>query len=129
MTDKEINDLFHSVLDGLTVMDILETPEFYDAVKAELEQQRALRIASRAAAGRRRLPSHTVDKFMDCPVQGFIDDAVLVLAKKSLRPYAERKYIAQLTKVAYDKAVRRIVAAKSPEYAAELKRVEDAKRN
>lgn len=100
----------------VTVLEIMQGPTFKKWINAELSQQRELRKMARNVA-KGRIPAHTVDRFMDISVDEFIAEAINVLAGVSKRPRREREYIRQLSKVAYDKAVKEIAIAEKPELA------------
>ena len=117
MTPKEIEAIFRQVLGDKTVLDILQTQTFQKHLGIQLRTQKELRtIAHKAIGTGKRLPAHVVDKFVDMTTEQFYDEVLLVLDKRSSRPHREREYISQLSKVAYDDAVREIVADASPEY-------------
>lgn len=117
MTPKEIETIFQQVLGDKTVLDILQTDTYERHLAIQLDAQKQLRAAAREAVGiAKRPPAHVVDKFMHMTTEQFFDEVLLVLDKRSPRPHREREYISQLSKVAYDEAIREIVADASPEY-------------
>lgn len=105
----------------VTVLEIMQGPTFKKWINAELSQQRELRKMARSVA-KGRLPAHTVDLFMSISTDEFIAEAINVLAGTSKRPRREREYIKQLSKVAYDKAVKEIAIAEKPELAEMFKK-------
>lgn len=100
----------------VTVLEIMQGPTFKKWINAELTQQRELRKMARSVA-KGRLPAHVVDRFMSIDVDEFIAEAINVLAGVSKQPRREREYIRQLSKVAYDKAVKEIAITEKPELA------------
>jgi len=111
-------------LEGKTVLDVLEMPEFaenlgkyFEAQKSEWHAARESLAAQRKIAGtnRLRLPAHTLDKLVGWSTEMLRQEFVAVVQKTSKQPYAVREYVGQLGMQAYNVTVANFVIAEFPD--------------
>lgn len=124
--NKETQNKIRSckALQGKTIEDVCEMPEFLSNLEKYMQAQREDRkaIQSSYEAMRKlggakgyKLPSHPIDRVIDMSVEQFAGAYVDVIMKTSPRPAAERKYIEQLGQQAYNLTVAQIVCEEFPE--------------
>ena len=116
-------------LQGKTVHEICEMPKFRDNLAAYLTAQREDRKAVRASYDAMRkmggakgykLPSHPIDRVMGMSVEAFAAEFVAIVYRLSRLSAAERQYVFQLGRQAYNLTIMQIVADEFPEADAEL---------
>lgn len=116
-------------LQGMTVADLIATARFRDNLAAYMTAQRTDRKAiwesyeaMRKLGGAKgyKLPAHPIDRVIDMTVEQFADEYMAVISKASARPVAERQYIEQLGKQAYNLTVAQYVVDEYPELENEL---------
>lgn len=116
-------------LQGKTVQDITEMPEFRENLaaywKAQKDDRNAIKSsyqAMRKLGGAKgyKLPAHTVDHVADMTIDEFIDEFRKVLSRRSKCSAAEREYIMQLCMQAYNLTIAQIAVAEFPELKDEL---------
>lgn len=116
-------------LQGITVEQLINGERFRNNIASYLKEQQEKRkttIASYKAMHKLggpkgyKLPAHVVDHFIDWTVDKFIAEFVNVLAKRSELSHAERQYIEQLGKQAYNLTVSQYVVEEFPELENEL---------
>lgn len=117
------------VLQGKTVQDITEMPEFrtnlaayWKAQKDDRDAIKASYQAMRKLGGTKgyKLPAHTIDHVADMTVDEFIDEFRKILSRRSKCSAAEREYIMQLCMQAYNLTVANLAVAEFPELKKEL---------
>lgn len=113
----------------MTVADLIATARFRDNLAAYMTAQRTDRKAIRESyeamrklggAKGYKLPAHPIDRVIDMTVEQFADEYMAVISKASARPVAERQYIEQLGKQAYNLTVAQYVVDEYPELENEL---------
>lgn len=111
-------------LQNVTIEDLCKTDRFRDNLAAYMTAQREDRKAIRASyeamrkvggAKGYRLPAHPIDRVINLSVDDFAAEFLAVLAKVSKRPFAEREYVLQLGKQAYNLTVAQYVIDEYPE--------------
>ena len=116
-------------LQGVTVEQLINGERYRNNIAAYLKEQQETRkttVASYKAmhnlGGPKvyKLPAHVVDHFLDWTVDKFIAEFINVLAKRSELSFAERQYIEQLGKQAYNLTVAQYVIEEFPELETEL---------
>lgn len=126
---REIADKIRSckALSGKSVADVVDTPEFLSNLAAYMKAQREEREAAResyekvkAYAPGFHLPAHPIDKCINLTPEDFAVEYLTIVAKRSQRPKAERDYIFQLGRQAYNLTIAQIVCREFPELEAEL---------
>lgn len=113
----------------MTVADLIATARFRDNLAAYMTAQRVDRKtiresyeAMRKLGGAKgyKLPAHPIDRVIDLTVEQFADEFMAVISKASARSVAERQYIEQLGKQAYNLTVAQYVVDEYPELENEL---------
>lgn len=111
-------------LQGVTIEELVNGDRFRDNLAAYLTEQREARKMARSSYEALRkmggakgyhLPAHVCDKFIDKTAEEFAALYLDVLAKRYNGPFAERQYIEQLGKQAYNLTVAQIVVEEFPE--------------
>lgn len=107
-------------LDGKTVWDVISTPEFLENLgkyfEAQKEDYKAAAATFKATARRfQRMPAHAITHFLDMSTEAFRDEFCRCLAKRSIRPCAQREYVEQLGMQAYNITVANAIVAEFPE--------------
>lgn len=116
-------------LQGITVEQLINGDRYRENLAVYLKEQQETRkttIASYKAmhklGGHKgfKLAAHVVDHFIDWTADMFIAEFLKVIAKSSERCFAERQYIEQLGKQAYNLTVAQYVIEEFPELGNEL---------
>lgn len=123
-------------LQGVSVEQLINGKRFRNNIASYLKEQQETRkttIASYKAMHKLggkgingiylpyyKLPAHVVDHFIDWTVDNFIAEFINVIAKRSQLSHAERQYIEQLGKQAYNLTVAQYVIEEFPELGNEL---------
>ena len=116
-------------LQGVSVEQLINGERYRNNIAAYLKEQQETRkttIASYKAMHKLggskgyKLPAHVVDHFLDWTVDKFISEFLKVITKRSKLSFAERKYIEQLGKQAYNLTVAQYVVEEFPELENEL---------
>ena len=126
MYDKDTQRKIESckALQGKTVEELIATERFRNnlaaymtAQKEDRKQIRASYEAMRKLGGAKgyKLPAHPIDRVIDLSVADFAAEFMAVVAKKSERLLAERRYIQQLGQQAYNLTVAQYVVEEYPE--------------
>lgn len=111
-------------LQGKSVRDVCEMPEFRSNLEAYMKVQREDRAAIRASydamkklggAKGYKIPAHVIDDVIDMTTEQFSTEFLAVINWTSKRPKAERDYIKQLGMQAYNLTVAQIVTEELPE--------------
>lgn len=116
-------------LQGVSVEQLINGERYRNNIAAYLKEQQETRkttIASYKAMHKLggpkgyKLPPHVVDHFLDWTVDKFVAEFLKVIAKRSELSFAERQYIEQLGKQAYNLTVAQYVIEEFPELETEL---------
>lgn len=116
-------------LQGVSVEQLIKGERYRNNIAAYLKEQQETRkttIASYKAMHKfggpigYKLPAHVVDHFIDWTVDKFIAEFINVIAKRSELSCAERQYIEQLGKQAYNLTVAQYVVEEFTELENEL---------
>ena len=116
-------------LQGKTLQDVCEMPMFRDNLAAYLTAQREDRKAVRASYDAMRkmggakgykLPSHPIDRVIGMSVEAFAAEFVAIVYRQSRLSAAERQYVFQLGRQAYNLTIIQIVAEEFPEVESEF---------
>lgn len=116
-------------LQGMSVAELCATDRFRDNLAAYMTAQRTDRkaISDSYEAMHKlgctkgyKLQAHAIDRCINMSVDAFTIEFLAVVGHTSKRPYAERLYIMQLGKQAYNLTVAQIVCEEYPELADEL---------
>lgn len=116
-------------LQGVAVSDFLSSERFLENlaayVTAQREDRKAIKSsyeAMRKVGGAKgyKLPAHTIDRLMNLSVSEFSEEVGKVFDRTSQRPFAEREYLYQLGRQAYNLTVAQIVCEEFPELKDEL---------
>lgn len=116
-------------LQGVTVEQLINGERYRNNIAAYLKEQQETRkttVASYKAMHKLggpkgyKLPAHVVDHFLDWTVDRFVAEFLKVIAKCSELSFAERQYIEQLGKQAYNLTVAQYVIEEFPELETEL---------
>jgi len=116
-------------LQGVSVEQLINSERYRNNIAAYLKEQQETRkttIASYKAMHKLggpkgyKLPAHVVDHFINWTVDMFVAEFINVLAKCSELSFAERQYIEQLGKQAYNLTVAQYVIEEFPELETEL---------
>lgn len=108
----------------MTVEDLVNNDRFRNnlaayiaAQKEDRKQIRASYEAMRKLGGTKgyKLPAHPIDRVIDLNAGEFAAEFLAVVAKKSARPVAERRYIQQLGMQAYNLTVAQYMVEEYPE--------------
>lgn len=110
-------------LKGKSVEDVVSSDRFVANLSAYITEQREARKAAvasfkamrKAGAKGYKLPAHPIDKTLELSVEDFAVEFAAVVTGASKRPAAERKYIEQLGKQAYNLTIAQIVCEEFPE--------------
>lgn len=111
-------------LSGMTVKDIIGTDRFLKNLSAYLDAQKEDRRKIRAsyAAMKRlgfakgyRLPAHVIDRFMDTTAEELARLYAGLIDRSIWRPFAERRYVIQLGRQAFNLTAVQLAAEKYPE--------------
>ena len=128
---KEVLKKIESVkaLQGKTVQDITEMPEFRENLaaywKAQKDDRESIKASYQAmhklgGAKGYKLPAHTIDHLAAMTVDELMVEFCNILASRSTRPAAEREYIMQLCMQAYNLTIANLAVAEFPELKKEL---------
>lgn len=116
-------------LQGKTVQDITEMPEFRANLEAYWKAQKDDRDAIKASykamrklggAKGYKLPAHTIDHLAGFTVDDIIKEFRNIFSRRSKCSAAEREYIEQLGMQAYNLTIAQIAVAEFPELKDEL---------
>ena len=116
-------------LQGVSVEQLINGERYRNNIAAYLKEQQETRkttVASYKAMHKLggpkgyKLPSHVVDHFLDWTVDMFVAEFLKVIDKCSELSFAERQYIDQLGKQAYNLTVAQYVIEEFPELETEL---------
>lgn len=115
-------------LQGKTLGEICDTPEFLQNLKALLNQQvterklaeKSARITTAFNPGKYHLPTHPIQQFMEHTAEQFKEEYLAVIGKQSSRPSGERLFIEQLGGQAYNLTMVQFIVAEHPEVAEEF---------
>lgn len=106
-------------LQGVYVEQLIKGERYRNNIAAYLKEQQQTRKRTVAPLGY-KLKAHVVDHFIDWTVDKFIAEFINVIAKRSELSHAERQYIEQLGKQAYNLTVAQYVVEEFPELENEL---------
>lgn len=118
-----------AALRDMGIADIVRGNRFRENLSAYISAQREDRAQIRASyeamkklggAKGYKLPAHVVDRVADLSVEEFGEEYLRIITHKSNRPVAERQYIFQLCRQAYNLTVAQIVCEEFPELKDEL---------
>lgn len=116
-------------LQDVTVEQLINGERYRNNIAAYLKEQQETRKTTFASykamyklGGPKsyKLPAHVVDHFLDWTVDRFVAEFIKVIAKRSELSFAERQYIEQLGKQAYNLTVAQYVIEEFPELETEL---------
>lgn len=111
-------------LGGMSIADVLASDRFLKNLSAYLDAQKEDRRKIRAsyAAMKRlgfakgyRLPAHVIDRFMDTTADEFARLYAGLTDRSVWRPFAERQYVIQLGRQAFNLTAVQLAAEKYPE--------------
>ncbi len=124
MMTEEQKQKIACALSGMTVKDIIGTERFLNNLSAYLDAQKEDRRKIRAsyAAMKRlgfakgyRLPAHVIDRFLGTTAGDFARLYAGLIDRTIWRPFAERQYVLQLGRQAYNLTAVQLAAEKYPE--------------
>ena len=116
-------------LQGLSIAEVVRGEQFLKNLAAYMAAQREDRKQIRASyaamkklggAKGYKLPSHVIDRVIDMTAEDFAEEYLRVITHKSDKPAAQREYIFQLARQAYNLTVAQIVCDEFPELRDEL---------
>ena len=111
-------------LQGKSILDVIDMPEFLDNLAAYWTVQKEDRAATRKSydamhklGGARgyKIPAHVIDDLLELTAEDMAVEYGKVVAGGSGRSAAERKYISQIGQQAYNLTVAQIVCKEFPE--------------
>lgn len=126
MLSKEIMEQLRrsKALEGVSVFGIISRREFIDNLAAywtaQKEDRGAIRKSYQAmrklgGAKGMKIPAHPIDDLLDLSAEDLAHEFVLVLSCESPRCHAEREYIGQLGRQAYNYTVAQLLVEEFPE--------------
>ncbi len=116
-------------LQGISIAEVVRGEQFLKNLAAYMAAQREVRKQIRASyaamkklggAKGYKLPSHVIDRVIDMTTEDFAEEYLRVITHKSDKPAAQREYIFQLARQAYNLTVAQIVCDEFPELRDEL---------